>query len=82
MSRGRRLCMEAIVTDVPLRGVVPFLGSFTKVTRNVHVLGQTLGDSEGQGGLLCCSPRGCKEKDTTGGLNNNSWERIYLKLLR
>ena len=22
---------------------------------------QTLGDSEGQGSLTCCSPRGCKE---------------------
>ena len=25
----------------------------------------TLGDSEGQGSLECCSPRGCKESDTT-----------------
>ena len=28
-------------------------------------LGQTLGDGEGQGGLLCCSPWGHKESDTT-----------------
>ena len=24
-----------------------------------------LGDSEGQGGMACCSPWGCKELDTT-----------------
>ena len=30
-----------------------------------HELGQTPGDSEGQGGLACWSPRGCKESDTT-----------------
>ena len=26
---------------------------------------QTLGDSEGQDSLVCCSPWGCKESDTT-----------------
>ena len=30
-----------------------------------HEFEQTLGDSEGQRGLACCSPRGCKELDTT-----------------
>ena len=30
-----------------------------------HELRQTLGDSEGQGGLGCCSPWGCKKLDTT-----------------
>ena len=30
-----------------------------------HECGQTLGDSEGQGGLVCCSPQGCKELDMT-----------------
>ena len=39
---------------------------------NEHELGQTPGDGEGQGGLVCCSPWGCKELDTTGQLNNNS----------
>ena len=28
---------------------------------NGHEFGQTLGDGEGQRGLVCCSPRGCKE---------------------
>ena len=31
----------------------------------------TLGDSEGQGSLLCRSPLGCKEWDTAWQLNNN-----------
>ena len=38
---------------------------------NGHELGQTLGDSEGQGGLVCCSPWGHKELDTPWQLNNN-----------
>ena len=33
---------------------------------------QTLGDSERQGSLLCCSPWGHKELGTTGQLNNNT----------
>ena len=31
---------------------------------NGHEFGQTLGDSEGQGSLVCCSPWGCKESNT------------------
>ena len=30
-----------------------------------HELEQTLGDSEGQESLACCSPWGCKESDMT-----------------
>ena len=37
---------------------------------NGHEFEQTLGDSEGQGSLVCCSPLGCKELDTTEQLNN------------
>ena len=33
---------------------------------NDRGLGQTLGDGEGQGGLECRSPWGCKEPDMTG----------------
>ena len=33
---------------------------------------QTLGHSEGQGSLVCFSPWGCKELDTTERLNNNA----------
>ena len=36
---------------------------------NGHEFEQTLGDSKGQGRLVCCSPRGCKESDTTEQLN-------------
>ena len=32
---------------------------------------QTWEDSEGQGSLLCCSPWGRKQSDTTERLNNN-----------
>ena len=32
----------------------------------------TLGNSEGQGSLVCCSPRGCKELDVTEWLKNNN----------
>ena len=32
---------------------------------NRHELEQTLGDSEGQGSLACCSPRGHEETGTT-----------------
>ena len=39
---------------------------------NEHELGQTPGSGEGQGGLVCCSPWGHKESDTTGQLNNNN----------
>ena len=37
---------------------------------NGHELGQTSGDGEGQGGLVCCRSWGGKELDTTGQLNN------------
>ena len=32
---------------------------------NGHEFEQTLGDGEGQGNLVCCSPQGGKESDTT-----------------
>ena len=39
---------------------------------NGHELEQTLGDSEGQGSLVCCSPWDHKELDMTEQLNNNN----------
>jgi len=36
-----------------------------------HEFEQTLGDGEGQGSWVCCSPWGHKESDMTVGLNNN-----------
>ena len=38
---------------------------------NGHKFQQTLGDSERQGSLMCCSPWDLKESDTTERLNNN-----------
>ena len=37
-----------------------------------HELGRALGDGEGQGSLVLCSPQGRKESDTTGEQNKNS----------
>ena len=41
---------------------------------NGHEFEQTLGDSEGQGSLTCCSPWDRKELDTTEQLNKNKVE--------
>ena len=37
-----------------------------------HEAEQALRVGDGQEGLTCCSPWGCKELDTTEPLNNNS----------
>ena len=39
-----------------------------------HESEQTLGDSEGQGRLSCCSPWGCKELDMTQQLNKLTYK--------
>ena len=36
---------------------------------NEHEFEKNLGDSKGQGSLVCCSPWGCKESDTAERLN-------------
>ena len=38
---------------------------------NGYEFQQTLGDDEGQGSLVCCSPWDRKELDTTEQLDNN-----------
>ena len=38
---------------------------------NGHEFEQASGDGEGQGSLVCCSPWGHKESDTTEQLNNS-----------
>ena len=40
-----------------------------------HKFEQTPGDSEGQGSLVCCSPWGHEESDTTERLNNEFFLR-------
>ena len=47
---------------------------------NGHEFEQALGDGEGQGSLVCCSPRGCKELDTTEQLNNNNLSCIQSQI--
>ena len=47
---------------------------------DVHESEQTLGDSEGQGNLACCSPWGCKVLDTTERLNNKDLDLALPKL--
>ena len=39
---------------------------------NGHEFEQTLGDGEGQGSLVCCSPWGCRELDTTQQMNTTT----------
>ena len=47
-----------------------------------HKFQQILGDGEGQGSLVCYSPWGCKESDTTEQLNNNKISLAALVLSR
>ena len=44
-----------------------------------HEFEKTLGDSEGQGSLVCCSPWGHKESAMTEQLNNNRESRKRLR---
>ena len=54
---------------------------------NGHEFKQALGDGEGQGSLMCCSPWEYKESDTTEWLNYNNkihlgcQEHYYLHLI-
>ena len=41
---------------------------------NAHEFEQTLGDTEGQGSLACCSPRSCREADDST-MNNKEDEK-------
>ena len=44
---------------------------------NGHEFEQAPGDGKGQGGLMCCSPWGYKELNTTEQLNSNSNSKYY-----
>ena len=46
---------------------------------NGHEFELALGDGEGQESLACCSPRGCKESDTTEQQNNKEGEAAVWK---
>ena len=60
----RPLCWERwkVVGEGDDRGLDGWMASPTRVWVNS-------GSCDGQGGLACCSPRGCKELDTTEPLN-------------
>ena len=52
-----------------------------------HEFEQGLGDGEGQGSLVCCSPWGRKELDMTEQLNNNKaikdmYEEIIVQICK
>ena len=45
---------------------------------NGHEFEEAQGDSEGQGSLACCGPRGHRKSDMTEQLNNNNnkWQKV------
>ena len=49
---------------------------------NGHEFEQALGVGDGQGGLACCSPWGCKELDMTKLLNEITYNCIQLPYYR
>ena len=51
-----------------LKGMRRLIGITDATNMN---LGETPGDGEGQGSLMCCSPWGHKELDMTGRLNDS-----------
>ena len=47
---------------------------------NGHESNQAPGDGNGQGGLACCSPWGCKESDTSEWLNwTDTWHSLQVQ---
>ena len=46
---------------------------------NGHEFEQSPGDSEGQGSLVCCSPRGCRVVHNLALNNNNKEQRISVE---
>ena len=60
MIEGRRRCQRMSWLDSITNALNMNLGKLQEMVR------------DREGGLVCCSPRGGKESDTTGWLNNNS----------
>ena len=49
---------------------------------SAHEFEHALGDGEGQGSLVCCSPWDRKESDTTERLNNNNNKHRHTQCVR
>ena len=43
---------------------------------NRYEFGHASGDGDGQGSLVCCSPQGCKELNTTEQLDNKNLQHL------
>ena len=52
------------------------------ITNSADLNRQTLGDSEGQGSLGCCSPWGGKEPDTAEQLNDRRLTAFLFSYVR
>ena len=52
------------------------------ITDSVDKLGQTSGDGEGQGGLACCSPRGCRVRHDLATEQQQSYESCVYSFSR
>ena len=48
---------------------------------NSHEFEQTLGDNEGKGSLVCCSPWGHKVSDKAEQLNKSMWPPLHVKAI-
>ena len=67
--------IKVLPDSVSDKSPLPGLAIFFAITSqggwyHQHELEQTPGDGEGQGSLVCCSPWGHRELDTTLQLNN------------
>ena len=51
------------------------------IINSMEVSLSKLGDTEGQGGLACCSPRGRKESDTTERPNSDTFFFILFSII-
>ena len=69
-SLGKTWCWERLKAKEKRAAEDELVGWHHRL--NAHEFEQTPQDSERQGSLVCCSPRGHKESDTTERLNNTN----------
>ena len=68
MSPGYSL--EGLMLKLKLQYFSHLMRRADSLEKTLMLGGKTLGVGDGQGGLVCCTPWGRKESDTTGQLNN------------